>query len=645
MNLMLRYIFWVLGLVLFVEQHTIAQSDEAEKLESLLKLSKNDTSRVNILNALFNQYFKETPLKAKLYSEEALKISEKNAYSKGITESADNLGSVYHSQGGYAKAVEYYQKALKIKLNLKDRRGIAESYNKLGNTYILQEDIEKAVETYKKALTIQKELNDMKGVSTVLTNLGGVYYRNTDYAQAVIYHKEALNLADSLKDRQLLAYNFNRLGEAYFRQKNYKEALKCFRQQLHLGQRIGNKNEIQKAYQGLSQVHAEMDDFRKAYEYYQFYSIVKESLFREEQSESDKKFDDVATKLAFERQKLELAKSEKARTNLFIYSVLAATALILVITVILFRNNRQKQRINRLLEKQKSEIEKSNSILEEQKQKIEIQNESINRKNETLETTFQEIERKNKDITASITYAKRIQEAMLARDGSISNALPEHFIFWRPRDIVSGDFYWYAEKNGKMFLVALDCTGHGVPGAFMAMLGDSYLNQIVKLQGKEDPIEILNLLDESIGIALNQEATKNQDGMDVALCVIDLPNKKFSYTGASRPLLVIREGNMQVLESCKLPIGGFQRDRERIFERFDFDLNIPTTFYVFSDGFQDQFGGPKGRKFSKKRVEDLLFEIHHLPMKEQEQIIQKTLDDWMGQNRQMDDILMIGVKL
>jgi serine phosphatase RsbU (regulator of sigma subunit) len=297
------------------------------------------------------------------------------------------------------------------------------------------------------------------------------------------------------------------------------------------------------------------------------------------------------------------------------------------------------------LEQQKIEIEKKNKELEDRKNQIEAQNDAINRKNEALEATFKEIERKNKDITASINYAKRIQESLLPTPQQMSEGLKDYFVLFRPRDIVSGDLYWYARKNGKVFIAVLDCTGHGVPGAIMSMLGDSYLNQIINLQGITDPEWILSELHQSIGTALNQKETKNQDGMDVALCVIDPRKHIVEYAGAARPLIYIQDGQMESYESCKLPIGGFQKDRERIFQKYTFKIEKPSCFYIFSDGYQDQFGGTKGRKFSKQRLDDLIFEHHQKPMQEQRKILNKNLIDWMGENRQMDDILIIGFRM
>jgi serine phosphatase RsbU (regulator of sigma subunit) len=223
--------------------------------------------------------------------------------------------------------------------------------------------------------------------------------------------------------------------------------------------------------------------------------------------------------------------------------------------------------------------------------------------------------------------------------------LPEHFILFRPRDIVSGDFYWFLEKDDKIFLAAVDCTGHGIPGAFMSLIGSDYLTHIINLQQIEHPTEILNQLHFSITKALKQEETDNRDGMDVAMCVIDKKSNTLQYAGAARPLLYVQDNEMKELLSTKLPIGGFQIETERDFVTYTIPIDRPTTFYIYSDGYQDQFGGPKGRKFAQKKLKSLLFDIHHLPAKEQKKALETTLDDWMQDNRQMDDILIIGVHL
>lgn len=613
-------------------------SDKVERLENLLELSTNDTSKVRILNQLYQELTAQKPLKAKGYAEQALNLAKKNNYTPGIIESTSNIAEVYHEQGAYDKAIEFYLQVLGLQENIKDFVGIAETYNSLGNVYVLQENTEKGVDYYLKALNLYDSSQNIEGLATVYTNLGGAAYRESEYQTALDYHLQALSYADSVRNRSIIAYNLNRIGETYFRLKQYDESIKAYRQQLHLAQSESNKLDLQKAYKGLSQVYVALGDYKKAYEYYQFYTNAKEALFKDLTTDLEKEKDRIDREKQSILEQQAYIQAESQRKTLYNYLLLAIIAFIVIITVILYRNNRQKQKVNQLLEAQKQEIQAKSDELEKEKLRSEDQN-------NTLEATFKEIERKNKDITASINYAKRIQESMLPRSNKISQALPEHFILFRPRDIVSGDFYWFSEKNGKIILAAIDCTGHGVPGAIMSMLGDSYLNQIINLQGITEADTILYRLHESIGVALNQGETGNQDGMDVALCVFDPKTKMLEFAGAGRPLLVIKDNKYEEITSSKLPTGGFQKDRERVFTKHQFEIDRPTWFYFFSDGFQDQFGGPKGRKFAKSRLFKTIFGIHQLPMKEQKIKLNKTLVDWMGDNRQMDDIIVVGLHL
>lgn len=620
-------------------------SSKADRLESLLRLSKVDTNQVKILNALYDEYVTANPLKAKEYADKALSISEANQYPEGIVISAENIGKIYHSQGAYNEALKFFLKALSFRQNQTDKSGVALSYNQLGNTLVQMDKYDQAINYYRQSITLNQEINDLKGLAVSLTNLGGALYKKGEYDQSIRFHREALALADSLKDRGIITINLTRLAETYFRMNKNRDALSQYKQLLEMGKVDDNTELKLKAYQGISRIFAEEGDYKNAYENYQHYVKEKENDFINDQIIKNKNIEDIQQKLD-EKEELERLQSDKLRQQKIInYTIGAAVVFLLLIILILYRNNIQKQKINLLLERKRKEIELKNKKLEEQTKKIELQNESINRKNETLEATFKEIERKNKDITASINYAKRIQESMLPRAAKITEALPEHFILFKPRDIVSGDFYWFARHNNKIILAAVDCTGHGVPGAIMSMLGDSYLNQIINNQSITEPDYILTELHKSIGIALNQEETNNQDGMDIALCVIDREQKIMEFAGASRSLMIIQDGIYEDVHSSKLPIGGFQKDRPRIFTKHTFDISKSTWFYIFSDGFQDQFGGPKGRKFAKSRLFKSIYENYQKPLSEQKEILNRTLMDWMGKNRQMDDIMVIGVKL
>ncbi len=257
-----------------------------------------------------------------------------------------------------------------------------------------------------------------------------------------------------------------------------------------------------------------------------------------------------------------------------------------------------------------------------------------------------ELEQKNKDITSSIEYAKRIQEAILPSQELIFSHFPEAFIFYQPKDIVSGDFYWFAEKNGRKIIAMVDCTGHGVPGAFMSMIGHNLLNQIVQEKNVVKPAEILIHLHQGVQKALKQGSTLSADGMDVSICSVDKHNQEIQYAGAFRPLYIVdTEKGLQRIEPDKYPIGGAVLDLSRNFTNKILPVKKGSTFYMFSDGYADQFGGEYGKKFMMKQFNELISTIQHLPMAEQGTMLKDTINKWMGTHEQVDDILVIGIKL
>jgi two-component system, sensor histidine kinase LadS len=302
---------------------------------------------------------------------------------------------------------------------------------------------------------------------------------------------------------------------------------------------------------------------------------------------------------------------------------------------------------------QKEEIEAQKEEIETQRDALAFKNNEIEAQKNNLAEKNQIIEQKNHDITSSISYAKRIQEATLPKYLEVQAVFPNSFVFFRPRDIVSGDFYWLASQNlpheptiGKKLIAAVDCTGHGVPGALMSMIGNELLNEIVNLREIWTAHTILKELDKGIQATLKQEQTENTDGMDIALCVIDPIKQVLEFSGAKNPLIYIQNNEMHVIKSNKRGIGGFQNLQANQFESFTLDISIPTTFYLFSDGYQDQFGGPQGKKFMTTHFRELLWSIYDKPMDIQRQILKQTLIDWQAdEHLQTDDILVIGVKL
>lgn len=271
--------------------------------------------------------------------------------------------------------------------------------------------------------------------------------------------------------------------------------------------------------------------------------------------------------------------------------------------------------------------------------------EKVRERTSKLSEAYDEIKQKNKDITAGISYASRIQTAMLPRMDEISRIFPDSFVLFKPLDIVSGDFYWIAEVEDKVLFAAVDCTGHGVPGAFMSSIGNEILNQIVKVQKITQPKDILQQLHEGIKTALRQKETKNHDGMDMALSSWDKTKNEITFAGAKNSLVYVCENKLDEIKGNRLLIGGFKKKNTKKFEQVVLKINSSTAFYMFSDGYADQFGGESGTRLMKKEFKQVLLDIHKKPMQEQQRLLEQNLADWMGEYKQIDDILVVGFRI
>jgi serine phosphatase RsbU (regulator of sigma subunit) len=262
---------------------------------------------------------------------------------------------------------------------------------------------------------------------------------------------------------------------------------------------------------------------------------------------------------------------------------------------------------------------------------------------DTIQKANEQLLVKNKEITDSISYARRIQSAMLSSTDLIFQALTQSFILFKPKDVVSGDFYAFAEQNGVVVIAAVDCTGHGVPGAFMSLIGHNILSQIIIEQSITNPVNILERLNDGVRKALKQEETNTNDGMDICLCTLNLKTYILEYAGANRPLWIVSNGELKEIKPTKSGIGGSTEIPS--FELHTVQLKKDDTIYLFSDGYVDQFGGTDEKKFMTKRFKETLIGIQHKNMKEQGNTLNKVFEEWKGKNEQVDDVLVMGVKI
>ncbi len=381
-------------------------------------------------------------------------------------------------------------------------------------------------------------------------------------------------------------------------------------------------------------------DYAKAKQYLEQYLRVRDSLafaqidieaaaLAAEAALEEKALAEKAAALAQQRASVA---EDTARNQQYL---LGAAGLVLLLgggfVVVLVRSVRQKRAANALLNAKNDELAEKN--------------EELSQAFEEIRTQQEQLEHQHRNIVESIQYARRIQEAILPEEGPLLEKLPNHFIYYKPKDIVSGDFYWFFVGPERTFLAAVDCTGHGVPGAFMSMLGMSLLNQIVRENPRLQPGEILDLLNKGIRTSLHQLGNSTtQDGMDIALVAIDHAGATLQFSGANNPMYLVRGGELEEFKGDRAPIGG-SRFLEHRFSSYTLALQPGDRVYVFSDGMADQFGGPQGRKFTYKRLRELFTRQNGGAMRSQADAIAHEFDQWRGNREQIDDVLVIGIQV
>lgn len=493
------------------------------------------------------------------------------------------LGFLYHSLNDSASAIEYLTQSLNLNREIKNRAGEAAAIMGLGQATLIQKEYEISRKYLLESLEIREEIKDWRGYAASLNAYMTLCLETGKYEEAEKISLQGIKLATELGDKMGISRFMIDLGKIYFRENKIQEAESKLLEALAIAEKISLRMALAPVHFALSEVYKSQKDYEKALKHYQRFHEVKEEM-------------------------VNIDAAMKAKSVQFVTKI---------------ENAQKEAEINRL-------------------------------KNVELKNAYDEIAEKNKDITDSINYAQRIQHAILPELEEIKKQLPESFVLFKPRDIVSGDFYWFHQAvlspergiGGAVFLAAADCTGHGVPGAFMSMIGNSLLNEIVIEKQIHTPGLILDELRKGIIKALKQknENSNNQDGMDIALVKINLNDLTFEFAGANNPLFIVRNGEMHELPADKMPIGTFI-DINKPFKNHVEKLEKGNTLYLFSDGYADQFGGPKGKKFSWKRTEELLCNIHNATMEEQRNILNDSIEEWKKETSQTDDILVIGIKL
>lgn len=570
-------------------------------------------------------FFKGDYTQAIDYYLKSLTLHERLHNQKGIANCYNNIGNSYTRQGYYSNALSFHNKALKIRKKINDEPNLAFSYNNIGNVYQSIKNYKKALEHHFWSLKIKEKLKDSSEMVISLNNIGGVYTDMKKYDQAIEYHQRALelnNLTNNNKEDEEVAYI--NIARAFYYDGQNKEALDYAQRAIFIAEEIGDSETILEGSDLLGKIYEQLGDYKKALVYFHQHETLKDQLFNEENTakilslqydyEYDKK---LQAQRYIQSKKDAVAKSEKRKQNQILLLISSIMILFVAISVLIFRGYLRKQKINK---------------------KITLQNDLIREK--------------QREIIDSINYAKRIQNAVYPDPEKFVLEFEQAFVFNKPKDIVSGDLYWYAsvftsaENPLKLKVFALaDCTGHGVPGAFLSLLAIELLNQSVKNPTINSPGELLNFINHKITNELNKKnKEKINDGMDIAVCAIDEANQRIYYSGANRPLWMMRQDGLEEIKPTKTSIGSAISELAE-FETVTVNYSKNERIFLFSDGITDQFGGEKNKKFTKSRLKSLLEEASISTMEETESRLRDTFITWMGSQEQTDDVLVIGIQL
>ncbi|WP_375560102.1 tetratricopeptide repeat protein [Bernardetia sp. OM2101] len=540
-------------------------------------------------------------------------------------------------------AKEHLKTAKSISQDIGDQYTLASSYIIFARAYQLENKYDSAEYSAKECLKIAKEIQAPDLEMTAYENLSTLYEKQNKYDEAYTYYKLYAKTKNDLLDEEKSS-QITKLNAIYDTQKKEKEILELNQKN------ILNQLEIQRQRNTAQERQAKLSLIEKENELQQLEFLKKQAL-KQAQYNLLKKEKELERNIS-EQEKvkqdalLELKETQLNQKNYLIWGLSLIAILLVGAGILAYRNILFKRRTNNLLLLKNQEINQQKEELETITENLQQANEEITVNSTALEQAFTAIASKNTHITASINYAQRIQQALLPLEQQFKQLLQSHFVFFKPRDIVSGDFYWIKEVENKIWLAVSDCTGHGVPGAFMSMLGTSALNNLVLHNSNVTPANILKLLDKEISESLHQATTKNRDGMDIALCCIDKEKNVLTFAGANSPIIYIQNGNLNEIKGVKQAIAGYYKKKTIIeFEDVIIPIQKDTTFYLFSDGYKDQFGGEHQKKVMSKRFKNLLLENHNQELDTQKEILEDFLEDWKGNEDQIDDILVVGFKV
>ncbi len=578
----------------------------------------------------------------------------------GVCNANNLIATVYDYQGFNKKAILKHQENLELRRAIGDINGLSATLNNIAVNLRKIGETQKALEYYLLAINLILNSDDLRSLSRSYNNVGLVFLELNELDSAFKYLNKALEIREKLTFPQDLKNTYQGLGSYYFQAKNLKKARDYFEKSFLIANEIGIVYEIESAAKDLSQVYYQMGQYKKAYDTHLIYKQMSDSLKNKETIQLLTSME-MESKFEKERELQKLIQEKKDADNQLIMVkqkrfrnilVLVIVAL-LVIALLIFKGFIEKTKHNRLLTIQNEEILQQKEEISTQRDEIESQKEEIEAQRDLLIKQKLLMENKNQKLTDSLEYARSIQGALLPWTGTLHSLIGDHFILYKPKDIVSGDFYWASDTNDGVIVCVADCTGHGVPGAFMSVLGISLLSEIVQKDRITQPNLILNKLREYLIYSLRQDEThsRHKEGMTIAICHIDRKKGLMKYAGASMPMILIRHTYgtpiLERLHPDGMPIGISPRMRD--FTQKEYTISNGDMLYLYSDGYADQFGGTEGKKLKIKPFLSLLENNSTRPLAEQQQILESNIKNWINESNpvveQFDDITILGIRI
>ncbi|MBK9285441.1 MAG: tetratricopeptide repeat protein [Sphingobacteriaceae bacterium] len=591
----------------------------------------------------------------------AIEIRKEYNIHKGLADIYSNAGAAMENLGRLNKAIDNYLLAIKEEDRFPNPEVRAVILNNLATIYDNLSNSKKALEYYEKSIKCYEEINNPEALFSTYINLSTSYYNSKNNKNAIYYIRKALLLADStnLEHKKLDAYdaiglvfintnnpdsasvyidktiqlalsqnNFPILASGYYaygymqhKKGDYKLASNYFNRSYQIFDSINDLQGLRTTVELMKVNCDSLNDYKNSNKYLQKLFDLKENLYK---SQLNNSLLNLELQLDFDKKEAEyLLKQAQHETEInnqkFIKNFLiAGSAFLLILSILIYINLKNSQKARRQLSIKNNEIQRQKKLV------VEKQNEMI----------------------SSINYAQRIQSAILTGEEVWKRISKSYFIFYQPKDIISGDFYWaHVLQNGRAVFAVADCTGHGVPGGLMSMLGNSFLNEIVVENKIFNAAIILNKLREKVIKSLEQKGIGDtHDGMDIALCVWNKMDNSLDFAGANNGLLLMRNAKVQAYAGNKIPIGTHINDRVP-FVGQTIQLQKGDTIYLTSDGFPDQFGGPETKKYKTSQLKTVLEALSDISMDQQHEILKQDFANWKGNHEQTDDVCLIGIKL